>query len=72
MCAGGDGGRSGGGISSISSFWGIGVLDMTGFRKKHEQTIGTVVLVLHLVLIGAFVAFKAFREGSWTLGVSAS
>jgi len=43
MCAGGDGGRSGGGISSISSFGGIGVLDMLGLRKKHEQTIGSII-----------------------------
>ena len=28
ICAGGEGGRSGGGISSMSSLVGIGVLDM--------------------------------------------
>lgn len=39
MCAGGDGGRSGGGISSISSFGGTGVFDMLNTGNKHTQTI---------------------------------
>ena len=45
ICAGGEGGRSGGGISSISSFEGTGVLDMLPDRSTHKQSIVVTSIV---------------------------
>lgn len=58
ICAGGEGGRSGGGISSISSFGGTGVFDMLNTGKKQTQTINYANSIQSFPTVGKLIVSR--------------